>query len=162
MDLWFPKNVRVMPILLIALVGMILITSQSPLAFAGIGDDHDADGDDYSPNEGDCDDSDPNVYPGNGCNYPVREDTEEIEDQIFDLINAGEFDINSGQVNSLLYKLLKAVEKAEAGQINVTINMLNSFINNINAYINSGAISQENGDGLISAVEEIINYLEDD
>jgi len=145
----------------IALVSMILITSQTPAAFAGIDEHHDADGDGFSPKEGDCDDSDPNVYPGQGCNYPVREDTEAIEDEINDLIQSGDFDINDSQLDNLLYKLQRAVEKSEAGKINVTINMLNSFINNINAYINNGTISQPDGDYLISAVQDIIDYLEE-
>ena len=152
---------RLLSIFSIAFVSMILITSQSPVAFAGIGDDHDADGDNYSPNEGDCDDTDPNIYPGHGgCDYPVREDTEEIEDEITDLITLGEFDINSGQADSLLYKLQHAVEKTEDNKINVAINMLESFINTIYAYINSGALSQANGDGLIAGVQDIIDYLE--
>ncbi|MFB5631093.1 MAG: hypothetical protein ACE5RN_05870 [Nitrosopumilaceae archaeon] len=130
------------------------------MAFAGIGDDHDADGDDYSPNEGDCDDTDPNIYPGQGCDYPVRDDVEEIEDEVFDLIDSGEFDINSAQSDNLIYKLYHAVEKTEENKINTAVNMLNSFINNIQAYIYSQAISAENGNALISAVQEIIDYLE--
>jgi len=145
----------------IALISVILITSQSPVAFAGIGDDHDADGDNYSPNEGDCDDTDPEIYPGHGdCKYPVKDDTEQIEDEINDLVVSGEFDINSGQAENLLYKLQHAVEKTDDDKINVAIKMLESFINVINAYINSGAISQTNGDGLIAGVQDIIDYLE--
>ncbi len=152
---------RLLSIFSMALVSIILITSQSPAAFAGIGDDHDADGDNYSPNEGDCDDTDPDVYPGHGdCKYPVREDTEQIEDEINALIESGEFDINSGQAENLLYKLQHAVEKTDDDKINVAIKMLESFINTINAYINSGAISQTNGDGLIAGVLGIIDYLE--
>jgi hypothetical protein len=144
-----------------ALVSMILITSQSPAAFAGIGDDHDADGDNYSPNEGDCDDTDPEIYPGHGdCKYPVKDDTEKIEDEINDLVESGEFDITSGQAENLLYKLQHAVEKTDDDKINVAIKMLESFINVINAYINSGDISQTNGDGLIEGVLSIIFYLE--
>jgi len=56
----------------IALVSMILITSQSPAAFAGIGEHHDADGDNFSPKEGDCDDTDPDVYPGHGCETKIE------------------------------------------------------------------------------------------
>ena len=154
---------RLLSIFSMALVSMILITSQSPAAFAGIGDDHDADGDYYSPNEGDCDDTDPEIYPGHGdCKYPVKDDTEKIEDEINDLVESGEFDINSGQAENLLYKLQHAVEKTDDDKINVAINMLESFINTINAYINSGAISQTNGDGLIAGVLGIIDYLEND
>ncbi len=152
---------RLLSIFSMALVSIILITSQSPAAFAGIGDDHDADGDDYSPNEGDCDDTDPEIYPGHGdCKYPVRDDVEEVEDEINNLIDSGEFDINSGQAENLLYRLQHAVEKTDDGKINVAIKMLESFINTINAYINSGAISQTNGDGLIAGVLGIIDYLE--
>jgi hypothetical protein len=139
---------------------MILITSQTPAAFAGIGEHHDADGDNYSPSEGDCDDTDPNVYPGQGCTYPVRDDTEEIEDDINDLIESGDFDINDAQVENLLYKLEHAAEKADSNQINVTINMLNSFINTIQAYVNSGALDPAAGADLIAAVQDIIDYLE--
>jgi hypothetical protein len=152
---------RLLSIFSMALVSIILITSQSPAAFAGIGDDHDADGDNYSPNEGDCDDTDPEIYPGHGdCKYPVKEDTEQIEDEINYLVESGAFDITSGQAENLLYKLQHAVEKTDDDKINVAIKMLESFINTINAYINSGAISQTNGDGLIAGVLGIIDYLE--
>jgi len=62
-----PTNVRVVPFLLIAIVGMIIITSQSPVAFAGQGGFEDKDNDGYSTFQGDCDDTDPNVYPRHGC-----------------------------------------------------------------------------------------------
>ncbi len=140
---------------------MILITSQSPVAFAGIGDDHDADGDNYSPNEGDCDDTDPEIYPGHGdCKYPVKDDVQDIEDEINYLIDTNQFDINSGQADNLLYRLQHAVEKTDDGKIKPAINILESFINKINAYINSGDISPENGDGLIAGIQDIIDYLE--
>jgi len=45
---------------------MILITSQSPVAFAGAGIWEDKDNDGYSTQQGDCDDNDPNVYPVDG------------------------------------------------------------------------------------------------
>ena len=154
------KNTSFLSIFSIALVSMILITSQSPAAFAGIGDDHDADGDNYSPNEGDCDDTDPNRYPGHGCEVSITEDVEEIKDEINDLIDSGEFEINKGQTNGLFTKLNNAVEKTDDDKLKVAINMLESFINQINAYITSGSISQDNGDGLISEVQEIIKYLE--
>lgn len=141
------------------IIVLIMLAGFSPTVYAGIGDDHDADGDNYSPNEGDCDDSDPTVYPGNGCDYPAREDIEQIEDEIDELILNDEFDINSAQADNLIYKLQHAAEKVEENKINTAINNLNSFINQINAYINSGAISEENGNGLIAEVQAIIDYL---
>jgi len=150
---------RLLWIFSIALVS--LITSQSPVAFAGIGDDHDADGDNYSPNEGDCDDTDPEIYPGHGdCKYPVKDDVQDIEDEINYLIDTNQFDINSGQAENLLYRLQHAAEKSDDDKIKPAINILESFINKINAYINSGAISQTNGDELIAGVQIIIDYLE--
>jgi len=50
----------------IALLSMILITSQAPAAFAGAGIWEDKDNDGYSTEQGDCDDNDPNVYPVDG------------------------------------------------------------------------------------------------
>jgi len=68
---------RAVPILLMAIVGMIIITSQSPAAFAGACTDIDKDG--YYPtnapiycgnvDERDCDDTDPEVGTGPGCVY---------------------------------------------------------------------------------------------
>jgi len=75
----------------IALVSIILITSQFPAAFAGIGDDHDADGDNYSPNEGDCNDNDPNIYPGHGCE--PGKNTINIESDVSDGVVVGPDDI---------------------------------------------------------------------
>jgi len=60
-------SIRLPMLFSIALVSMILITSQSPVAFAGEGGFEDKDNDGYSTFQGDCDDNDPNVYPGHGC-----------------------------------------------------------------------------------------------
>ncbi len=72
MEVRFPTNVRVVPILIIAIVGMIIITSQSPVAFAGNGGWEDKDNDGYSTFQGDCNDNDPEVYPGQGCEIEIE------------------------------------------------------------------------------------------
>jgi len=57
---------------------MILITSQSPVAFAGAGVWEDKDNDGYSTEQGDCDDNDPNVYPGHGvCAIQIVNDVKD-------------------------------------------------------------------------------------
>jgi len=57
---------------------MILITSQTPEVFAGVGKHHDADGDGFSPKQGDGDDNDPEVYPVNGiCAKQIENDVSE-------------------------------------------------------------------------------------
>ena len=161
---------RAVPILLMAIVGMIIITSQSPAAFAGACTDEDKDG--YytvsSPSYcgevyyRDCDDTDPEVYPGNSpaCAFPYKEAIDEIKNELDDLIDSGNFDISSKQATNLLNRLQMSADQIEADKINVAINMLNSFINNINSYINKGAISEYDGDGLIAGVQTVITSLE--
>jgi len=62
----------------VLLVSMILITSQTPEVFAGVGKHHDADGDGFSPKEGDCDDNNPEVYPVNGiCAKQIKNDVKD-------------------------------------------------------------------------------------
>jgi len=82
LDVRFPTNVRVVPILLIAIVGMIIITSQSPEAFAGAGVWEDKDNDGYSTEQGDCDDNDPNVYPVDGLCVTTIEIDYDVKDGV--------------------------------------------------------------------------------
>ena len=163
-------NVRVVPILLIAIVGMIIITSQSPVAFAGACQDEDRDGYYHISSPSycgeayyrDCDDTDPEVYPGNSpdCAFPYKEAIGEIKNEVDALIESENFDITSKQAIHLLNRLQMAADQIEADKINVAINMLNSFINNINSYMNKGALSEYDGDGLISGVQAVIDTLE--
>ena len=72
------KNTRLLLFFSVLLVSMILITSQTPEVFAGVGKHHDADGDGFSPKEGDCDDNDPEVYPVNGiCAKQIENDVKD-------------------------------------------------------------------------------------
>jgi len=162
-------NLRLMPILLMAIVGMIIITSQSQSVFAGACQDEDRDGYYHVSSPSycgevyyrDCDDMDPEVYPGKGdCDFPYKEALDEIRNEVDDLITSGNFDISSKQAINLLNRLQMSADQIEADKINVAINMLNSFINNINAYINKGALSEYDGDGLIAGVQAVITTLE--
>ncbi len=89
------KNMRFLLLFSIALVSMILITSQSPAAFAGACQDEDGDGYYHvsAPSycgpdlPRDCDDTDPNVYPVNGV-CPIQ-----IETDVSDGIVVGPDDV---------------------------------------------------------------------
>jgi len=158
------------PIVLMAIVGMIIITSQSPAAYAGACTDEDRDG--YytvsSPSYcgeayyRDCDDKDSEVYPGSGstCAFPYKEAIDEIKDELNVLIESENFDISSKKATNLLNRLQQSADQIEADKINVAINLLNSFNNNINAYINKGALTQYDGDALIASVQAVIATLE--
>jgi len=170
LNVGFPTNEKVVPILLIAIVGMIIIVSQSPVAFAGACLDEDEDGYYHVSAPAycgevfyrDCDDKDPEVYPGNSpaCAFPYKEALNVIENEIEDLIDSGQFDISSKQATNLLNRLQQSADQIDADKINVAINLLNAFINNINAYINKGALSPDDGDPLIANVQAVITTLE--
>jgi len=161
---------RAVPIVLMAIVGMIIITSQTPIAFAGACTDDDRDGY-YTVSSPaycgetyyrDCDDTDPEVYPGNSpaCAFPYKEAINEIQDELNVLIESENFDISSKQATNLLNRLQQSADQIDADKINVAINLLNSFINNINAYMNKGALSPSDGDPLIASVQAVIATLE--
>ncbi len=76
------KKKRLQLIFSISLVSMILITSQSPVAFAGNGGWEDKDNDGYSTFQGDCDDNDPNVYPVDGLCLTTIEIDSDVKDGV--------------------------------------------------------------------------------
>jgi len=144
-------------ILFLVLVSIIIISPQVKMASAGSGADGDIDQDGFTPNEGDCDDNNPNVYPGKGsCEVPIQE----INDVMIDVQQlAQEGDITGAQANALLVKLESAIKKIESDKINPAIGSLNAFINQIKAFMNSNIILPEVGNQLISDVQNIIQIL---
>ena len=149
---------------------MILITSQQ-LAFADFIDvDQDGFqyvGSSYDPQVSpDCDQDDNNpcipdvnTTACKGSKDPIGE-INDVKNELNDLIESGDFNINSAQVQSLLTKLQQASAKVDSGNITSAIGKLNSFINQINAFYNSGTISSGNRDLLTGHVQEIINNLQ--
>jgi len=155
MDVGFPANVRVVPILLIAIVGMILITSQSPAAFAGNGGWEDKDNDGFSTFQGDCNDNDATVYPGQGC------DAEDFLDYVLDetLDLADEEGLTASQSRGLVDALERAIADLESGKLNAAEGKLTSFIGKLAALINKGAVSAEEGQPLIDQVQMLIDTM---
>ncbi len=156
MDARFPTNVRVVPILLIAIVGMILITSQSPEAFAGAGGWEDKDNDGFSTFQGDCNDNDPEVYPGSGdcgpiafLNYVTKET----------LVLIDEEGLTASQSRGLVDALERAIADIESGKLKAAEGVLNSFIGKLDALVNKGAITAEAAQPIIDQVQMLIDAL---
>jgi len=144
-----------MPILLIAIVGMIMITSQSPVAFAGNGGWEDKDNDGFSTFQGDCNDNDATVYPGQGC------DAEDFLDYVLDetLDLADEEGLTASQSRGLVDALERAIADLESGKLNAAEGKLTSFIGKLAALINKGAVSAEEGQPLIDQVQMLIDAI---
>ncbi len=158
----------------IALVSVILITSQSPAAFAGF-EDNDGDNvpawtipctdENAASFNCDPDDNDP-CNPDNSSEACLErflelvEEVGEIMGEVDELVAEGELDINNGQLNAILTKLDTAADKILTENINAAIGALNAFINQINGHINAGHITPQDGQELIVAAQNIINTLE--
>ena len=89
----------------------------------------------------------------NECLTP-EEMVENIIDDIEELINSGDLDENNAF--PLITKLENAIDK---NNITPAINQLEAFINQVNAYISAEILTEEQGQSLITAVEEVIAEL---
>jgi len=152
----FPTNVRVLPILLIAIVSMIIITSQSPVAFAGAGGWEDKDNDGFSTFQGDCNDNDATVYPGSGdcgpiafLNYVTKET----------LVLIDEEDLTDSQSRGLVDAIERAIANIQNGKIKAAEGVLNSFMGKLDALVNKGAVSAEKAQPLIDQIQMLIDTM---
>ena len=155
MDVGFPTNVRVMPILLIAIVSMIIITSQSPAAFAGNGGWEDKDNDGFSTFQGDCNDNDETVYPGQGCD--AEDFLDYVLDETLDLVK--EEGLTASQSRGLVDAIERAIADIESGKLHAAAGKLSSFIGKIDALVNQGAVSAEVAQPLIDQVQMLIDTM---
>ncbi len=144
-----------MPILLIAIVSMIIITSQSPVAFAGAGGWEDKDNDGFSTFQGDCNDDDATVYPGQGCD--AEDFLDYVLDETLDLID--EEGLTASQTRGLVDALERAIADLESGKLNAAEGKLTSFIGKLDALVNRGAISAEDAQPLIDQVQMLIDTM---
>ena len=155
MDARFPTNVKVVPILLIAIVGMIIILSQSPEAFAGAGGWEDKDNDGFSTFQGDCNDNDATVYPGQGCD--AEDFLDYVLDETLDLID--EEGLTASQSRGLVDAIERAIADIESGKLEAAAGKLTSFIGKLDALVNKGAVSAEDAQPLIDQVQMLIDTL---
>jgi len=154
-----------MTVLSMVLVGMILITSQSPVAFAGFcedfGPDEDCDGDGFTPNQGDCDDNNENVFPGQGCKHPVKE---ELGDKIDALRAQVQDSVEKNKDANKLTKKLDKVIKALNPPDNTEKNQA-KLLKDTNKLLETEKISLEEHDILVTAIdnddlEAMVTFLE--
>jgi len=139
-----------MPILLIAIVSMIIITSQSPAAFAGNGGWEDKDNDGFSTYQGDCNDNDPEVYPEQGCINSVakefvEEKTDALKDNVQDVVE------NNKDAQKLIKKLdnvFKALNPPDNSE-----KTLAKLLKDTNKLLEKEKITTDEHNALVTAIQ---------
>jgi len=139
-----------MPILLIGIVSMIIITSQSPAAFAGNGGWEDKDNDGFSTYQGDCDDKNPERYPGQGCLNSVDK---EVAEKKTDALKANVQDLleNNKDANKLTKRLDKVF--TALNPIDKTEEWLEKLLKDTNKLLEKGKITTDKHNALVTAIQ---------
>jgi len=139
-----------MPILLIGIVSMIIITSQSPAAFAGNGGWEDKDNDGFSTYQGDCDDKNPERYPGQGC---INSVDKEVAEKKTDALKANVQDLleNNKDANKLTKRLDKVF--TALNPIDKTEEWLEKLLKDTNKLLEKGKITTDKHNALVTAIQ---------
>ena len=67
--------------------------------------------------------------------------------------------INGGRQNALVSKLDGALAKLAKGQTKAAISQLQAAINQVRSFVDTGVLTEQQGDTLISAIEDILPSL---
>jgi len=129
---------------------MILITSQSPAAFAGNGGWEDKDNDGFSTYQGDCDDNNPERYPGQGC---INSVDKEVAEKKTDALKANVQDLleNNKDANKLTKKLDKVF--TALNPIDKTEEWLEKLLKDTNKLLEKEKITTDEHNALVTAIQ---------
>jgi len=95
------------------------------------------------------------AYPAASCatDLTVPQQLTQLITQVQSLVTGGV--LRPGQGAGLIAKLNGVMAKFNAGQTRAACNQLNAFINQVTAFVNSGTLSPEQGQGLMTAANNI-------
>ncbi|HXV66048.1 MAG TPA: cadherin repeat domain-containing protein [Nitrosopumilaceae archaeon] len=92
------------------------------------------------------------------CDSPSAEILmEDAVDQIIEMTEDGKF--TAGQASSLIAKIEAAASKLDQDNISAAFPILRSLINQIEAFIQSGVLTNQDGQPLIDKIQQIIALL---
>jgi len=98
-------------------------------------------------------------FNGDGCIDDPTENSNDLIDDIKELIEGPTIDLNNGQIKSLLNGLNDVLKMIDKGNFNAVIEKLNTFIRKINHLVDKEELTLEEGQSLISAADAIIAVL---
>ena len=86
-------------------------------------------------------------------NLSLPQQVTQVITQVQDLVT--NWALSAGQGAGLITKLNAVIAKLNASQTGAACNQLNAFINQVNGFVNAGALTQAQGQALITAANDI-------